>query len=148
MEERISISRQIERFVKNIAQKFPAHDECSIMSDIHLFVSPDSGELVASDDDDNEITRCVITEWIESTNENFYADVTSILREELGRLGDIVTAMGLLKPYSFVLEGDDHMHISELYLVDDDLNIIGGDLLKGFDEELDAFFNKLMKDED
>lgn len=146
MEERVSVSRQIERFVKNIIQKFPAQDECPIMSDIHLFVSPETGELVASDDDDNEITRCVITEWIECTDENFYANVASVLREELERLGGIVETMGLLKPYSFVMEGDEHAHISELYLVDDELNIIGGDLLEGVDEELDAFFNKLMKD--
>jgi len=147
MEERMAVARQIERFINKIAQKFPSQEDCCVMSDIHLFVSPETGELVASDDDDNEITRCVIGEWIESKNEDFYDAAAKILREELERLDGTVSNLGILKPYSFVLEGDEHRHISELYLVDDEFNIIGGDLLKGLDDDLDAFFDKLMKDE-
>ncbi len=142
----MSIARQIERFVNKLAQKYPAQDECSLMSDIHLFVSPETGELVAYDDDDNEITRCVIEQWIETKNENFYDAATKILREELERLDDVVSTLGILKPYSFVLEGEEHRHIAELYLVDDEFNIIGGDLLEDWDKDLDAFFDKLMSD--
>ena len=147
MEERMSISRQIERFVNKVAQKFPVQDESSIMSDIHLFVSPETGEPVASDDDDNEITRCVIEQWIETKNENFYDAAAKILREELERLDGVVSNLGILKPYSFVLEGDEHRHIAELYLADDEFNIIGGDLLEDWDKDLDAFFDKLMSDD-
>ena len=53
---------QVERFIRKVAQKFPApesDDETSQMTDIHVRVSQDSGELLAFDDDDNEITRCV-----------------------------------------------------------------------------------------
>lgn len=147
MEERKNISMQVERFINKIAQKFPASDDCSVMSDIHLFVSPDTGELVACDDDDCEITRCVVSEWIDSKDEGFYDTAAKILREELERMDKVVAGMGILKPYSFVLEGDEHKHLAELYLVDDEFNIIGGDLLDGFDDELDAFFEKLMKDD-
>ena len=52
--------QQISRALKKIAQKFPPHDEPSLLTDIHLRVSQDSGELVAFDDEDQEITRCVI----------------------------------------------------------------------------------------
>lgn len=147
MEEKVSISRQIERFINKVAQKFPVHEECCLMSDIHLFVSPETGELVASDDDDKEITRCVISEWIECKNENFYDVAAKILREELTRLCELVSNLGILKPYSFVLEGEGHQHVAELYLVDDELDIIGGDLLEGFDDDLNAFFDKLMSEE-
>lgn len=147
MEERISISRQIERFVNKIAQKFPVQEECTLLSDIHLFVSPETGELVAYDDNDDEITRCVIGEWIESKNENFYDATAKVLREELVRLDNVVSNLGILKPYSFVLEDDEHRHIAELYLADDEFNIIGGDLLEGFDEDLDTFFDKLMSED-
>ena len=53
---------KLERVFKKIAQKLPATDDPVLMSDIHLCVSQDSGELLAYDDNDNEITRCVVDE--------------------------------------------------------------------------------------
>lgn len=49
-----------------------------------------------------------------------------------------------MKPYSYVLEDDDKDSIAELYVVDDDTIIVGGDLMDGLDEDLDHFFNQLM----
>ena len=57
-------TQQIERFLKKIAQKFPTNDEISALTDIHVRVSQESGEMLAFDDDDNEITRCVVEQWI------------------------------------------------------------------------------------
>ena len=53
-------TQQIERFLKKIAQKFPLNEETSLVTDIHVRVSQESGEMVAFDDDDKEITRCVV----------------------------------------------------------------------------------------
>ena len=58
--------QQIERFLKKIAQKFPSTQEPIVMTDIHLRVSQFSGDLMAFDDEGNEITRCVVEEWIET----------------------------------------------------------------------------------
>jgi hypothetical protein len=54
--------------------------------------------------------------------------------------------MSILKPYSFVLEDDDHEHIAELYLVDDDTAIMDKELMAGLDKDLDSFLDKLLKD--
>ena len=53
---------QVERFIKKVAQKFPTveESEASLLTDIHIRVSQDSGEMLAFDDDDVEITRCVV----------------------------------------------------------------------------------------
>lgn len=48
--------QQIERFLKKVAQKFTANDCDMPMTDIHLRVSQDSGDLMAFDDSDDEIT--------------------------------------------------------------------------------------------
>ena len=45
--------QQIERFLKKIAQKFPTSDEASLVTDIHIVLFQESGELIAFDDDDN-----------------------------------------------------------------------------------------------
>lgn len=136
----------IERFIGKIAAKFPATDEPSIMTDIHLTISPDSGELMAFDDNDEEITRCVVDEWINYQGEDFYDVAASVLRATLQKLHEKVDNMGLLKPFSFILETEEHEHYSELYLVDSDIKIIGGDLMQGLDKELDNFFDQLFKD--
>ena len=51
--------------------------------------------------------------------------------------------MAILKPYSYVLIGEDHETIAELHLVDDDTILISGDLMKGLGNDLDNFWNKL-----
>ncbi|MDD6505912.1 MAG: hypothetical protein PUF39_00785 [Prevotellaceae bacterium] len=136
--------QQISRALRKIAQKFPPHDEPSLLTDIHLRVSQDSGELVAFDDEDQEITRCVIEQWIDNKEENFYTQVTNLLRNETKKMGDTIDSMGIMKPFCFVLEDEDKTTVSDLYLADDDTVIIGDDLMKGLDKDLDSFFEKLM----
>lgn len=74
--------QQIERFLKKIAQKFPSTQEPIVMTDIHLRVSQFSGDLMAFDDEGNEITRCVVEEWIENNNDDFYKNITAQLRSK------------------------------------------------------------------
>jgi len=116
------------------------------MTDIHLTISQNSGELMAFDDDDNEITRCIVDEWINCQNNDFYDNAAAILRERLQKLHTVIDGMGLIKPFSFILENGEHEHFSELYLVDSDIRIIGGDLMAGLDEDLDKFFKELIKE--
>ena len=56
----------------------------------------------------------------------------------------MVEDMSILRPYSFVLENDDHEHLDELYVADGDTIIIGGELLPNLDQDLDSFFEKLI----
>lgn len=136
--------QQIERFVKKIAQKFPQSHEASQLTDIHIRVTQESGEMMAFDDDENEITRCVVEQWIDNKDEDFYDQVLLILRNQFKRLRKIIDDLGILKPYSLVLENDDKEPMGELYLADDDTVIVSGDLMEGLDKELDDFFNDLM----
>jgi hypothetical protein len=136
---------QVERAINKIAQKFPNLENNTALTDIHIRVSQDSGELLAFDDDDREITRCVVEQWIESKDEHFYHSVTHILQSCLRKLNNVVEQMGILRPFSFVLEDDEKNHVAELHLVDDDTSIITGELLQNLDEDLDSFMKDLMK---
>ncbi len=139
--------QQIRRFLNKVAQKFPANDETDIMTDIHIRASQDNGDLMAFDDNDNEVTRCVVEQWINYTGEDFYPSVTSLLRNEITTLKASLETLGIMKPYSFVLENDDKEGVAELYLVDDDTIIIGDELMKDLDTDLDSFLNNLMKED-
>lgn len=141
--------QQVERYIRKVAQKFPTPEsetDASVLTDIHVRVSQDSGELLAFDDDDNEITRCVVEQWIDNKDDNFYDEVAKCLRQLLRKNSQIVDAMGILKPYSFVLEDDDKENLGELYLADDDTVIVGGDLMEGLDSDLDHFLDDLLKE--
>ena len=139
-------AQQIERAIRKIAQKMPLSEETSRFTDIHLRVTQESGELVAFDDEEQEITRCVVEQWIDNKDENFYEEVATVLRKELHRNQNVAGNLGIVKPYSFVLEDDDKESVAELFVADDDTIIIGGDLMEGLDKELDDFFDNLMKE--
>lgn len=137
-------TQQIERFLKKIAQKFPPREDSSIVTDIHVRVSQGSGEMLAFDDDDNEVTRCVVEQWINNNDEDFYNVVEQTLISTFSVLSAIADSLGILKPYSFVLENDDKDTIAELYIADDDTVIIGKDLMEGLDSDLNLFLEKLL----
>lgn len=136
--------QQVERAFRKVADKFPPEEEAILMTDIHLRVNQDSGELTVFDDDDKEITRCVVEQWIENKDDNFYNDVAATLRSVLNKHKKQVEKMSILKPFSFVLEDDERESITELYLVDDDTVIIDEELMSGLDKDLDDFLEKLL----
>ena len=138
--------QQVERALRKISDKFPPNEEATMLTDIHIRVTQETGELVAYDDDDNEITRCIIEQWIDNKEESFYNDAANTLRSVLAKHKQQVEQMSILKPYSFVLEDDDCEHLCELYLGDDDTVIIDEELMKDLDKDLDDFFAQLMKD--
>jgi hypothetical protein len=139
-------TQQIERAIKKIADKYPATQEASTLTDIHIRVTQESGELMAFDDDDKEITRCVVEQWIDNKDDDFYEQIVPILRRCIEKQKALVDGMGILKPYSLVLEDEDKEHMGELYVVDDDTVIIDSELMADLDKDLDDFFNKLLKD--
>ena len=136
--------QQIERAIRKVADKFPPVEEPTVLTDIHLRVNQETGELLAFDDDDNEITRCVVEQWIDNKDDNFYDEVTAALRKTIASKREMVNQMSILKPYSFVLEDEERENIAELYVVDDDTVIIDKDLMEGLDKDLNDFLNQLL----
>lgn len=135
----------IDRFLGKLARKFPKNSETGVMTDLHLRVNQDSGDLMAFNDDGDEITRCVVEQWIDNKDDNFYQQVALTLRRELERNRQQSDGLGILKPYSYVLEDEEGESKAELYVADDDTVILGGDLMEGLDKDLDSFFDDLMK---
>ena len=138
--------QQIERAIRKIADKFPPSEEANVMTDIHFRVTQDTGELMAFDDNDEELNRCIIEDWIDNTDDDFFEQIPSVFRKCLDKMRDTVENMSILKPFSFVLENDDKESVAELYLVDDETVIIDPDLMQGLNEDLDDFFKKLFED--
>ena len=137
--------QQIDRAIRKIVDKYPTTVEATLMTDIHIRVTQETGEMVAYNDDDVEISRCVVEQWINNADDNFYEKIAFVIRKCLDKQKDMIEQMSILKPFSFVLENDDKESVEELYLVDDETVIIDPDLMEGLGEDLDAFLEKLLK---
>ena len=135
--------QQLERAIRKVADNFPAGSD-AIMTDIHLQVKPSSGELLAFDDNDEELTRIVVEQWINSGDELSDEAATLICRCLEDMRETTVDSMSVLHPFSFVLMDEDGETLRDLYLVDDDTIIINTNLLEGLDEELDQFMKDLL----
>lgn len=135
--------QEIERALRKIIAKYPA-DRDAVLTDIHLEVRPETGDFLAYDDDDRELNRCVVEQWIDNKDEDFYAQITPILNERIEALRTDIDRMSVLHPFSFVLVDSDHETLSDIYLVDEDQQIIGGSLLPNLEAELDEFMKNLF----
>lgn len=144
MKETEQALQQIERAIGKVADKFPSTAEATLMTDIHFRVNQETGELVAFDDNDKEITRTVIEPWIANTDDDFYDSVTSSIRKCLANRKEVIEEMSVIKPFSFVLEDEDKESVAELYIVDGDTVIIDPEMMPDLDKDLDDFLRHLL----
>jgi hypothetical protein len=79
--------------------------------------------------------------------DDFYENMERILSNLLCNLKNrgAFDKLTIMKPFSFVLVDDDKETIAELLLLDDDTLLVNEELLKGLDEELDAFLKDLLE---
>ncbi len=140
---------QIATALRKAVSIYPSEDGRTVVTDIHLQPRQDSGELVFYDDDDKELSRVLIAEWVDYRDADFEKAAEHVLRDELRQLKEkgAMDNLCIMKPYSFVLVDYDKETIAELLLMDDeDTLLLSEELLKGLDEELDAFLKDLLKD--
>lgn len=134
--------------LKTALCRYASEGDETVVTDIHLQPNSESGELIIFDDDDQELSRTIINEWVEYESDDFYTVVEPILRAEVEALKESgkLEKLCLMKPYSFVLVDEDKETVAELLLVDEDeILLLNDELLKGLDEELDAFLKDLLE---
>ena len=144
----MSISREthdkLQSVIEKMTKEFITAEETKV-TDFHIKVNGENGELVINDDDNNALARVHIIEW-----EGVYDEAVfeRELRGILGKMQDNGTFdnLNIAKPYSFVLTDEDDVAIVDLLIVDDDTLILSEDLLEGFDEEMNQFLKQLLED--
>lgn len=137
----------LENTIKKAVSRYNCVCDQAIVTDIHLQVTPNIGELSIYNDDDEVLANTTIEEWGTYDGNDFNKDIERILS---GLLNDMKNAgdfdkMTILKPFSFVLVDEDKETLAELLLIDDDTLLVNEELLKGLDEELDEFLKKLLE---
>lgn len=146
MEVSESTLNKIGRALTKAASKFPEGAEPLPLTDILIQVKQESGELLIFDDDDNELTRCVVDEWIGNNNDSFYDDALEVIQHYITDHKELAESFNVLRPYTFVLIDEDKETIADLYVVDDDTIVLSGQFLEGLQDDLDAFWEELEKE--
>ncbi len=142
--QQTSVQSALRRVLAKVVEKFPAQVEVLPVTDLYIRLKPEGGEVLVFDDDDHEVTRCVVEDWIGNTQENFYDRAAPLLQAEIAAMQKQVAQMGILKPFSFVLQDEDGETVADLYLVDTDHIVLDAELMKGLDQDLNAFLQQLM----
>lgn len=138
--------QQIERAITKVAGKYSQLKE-PVLTDIYIQVIQESGEILIYNDDDVELHRCVVEEWIENTQEDFYNQIVPVLSQCISKSRTVVDTMQIMRPFSFVLVDDEHETVQDIMYIDNEETVIlDGKLLKGMDEELEAFLRHLLED--
>jgi len=138
--------QQIQRAIHKVADKFPASAD-PVMTDLHMQVKPESGELRIFNDDMEELMRIVVDQWLEPTEDDLYEAAITAIKQSINGLREEVEKMSILHPFSFVLMDEDGETMSDIYIVDDDTVMLDTELLAGLDKELDDFLANLLKED-
>ena len=131
-----------------ISRYMGGSEENQVVTDIHLQPRQDSGELIIYNDDDGELSRAIVEDWVDYDEDDFDTEVVRILRNVLNEMksGGAFDDLNIMKPYSFVYVEDEKESITELLVMDEnDTVVIDEELMKGLDEDLDRFLDDLMK---
>lgn len=138
----------VKSSIEEALGKYVADGNRTMITDIHLQPKQDSGELVILNDDDEVLSQVTVQEWVNYDGERFYDLVESVLRKILMNIQDskALENLCLMKPFSFVMIDEEKETVAELLLVDDsETMFLSDELLKGLDEELDAFLKELLE---
>ncbi|MDD7251615.1 MAG: hypothetical protein PUH21_06350 [Prevotellaceae bacterium] len=139
--------QQLDELFGELEKHYSPGSDSPIMTDISFQAHQDSGELTAYDDDDQEIASEVIDEWIDYPEANFNEVVRETLKQYLRSNRERVLSLSIIHPFSFVLVDGDLETVSDIYQVDDDsIMIEHEELMKGLDQDLNAFITKLLKE--
>ena len=136
--------RHLEESIEKMAKAFVTAEETKV-TDFHIKVNGENGELTIDDDDNNPLARVHIIEWEGVHDEEvFEKELRTVLSnmQEAGAFDNL----NIAKPYSFVLTDEEDQAIVDLLIIDDDTLILSEDILKGFDEEMNEFLKHLLED--
>ena len=144
----MSLSRETQEMLQDAIKKMASNyitAEESAVTDFHMKVNRDNGELTILDDDDKTLARVHIKEWEDEHND---AAIEKDLQSELTKMQQqgMFESLNIAKPYSFVLTDEDDQSIVDLLIIDDDTLMLNADLLEGFDEEMNTFLKKLLEE--
>lgn len=140
----LKFKKQLDKIISHYSA---INDSEYIVTDFHIIVNPSTGSFQILNDDEFVLASDAIDEWaIEKDNSKTAESIQNDIKNQLEELNkqDFFNSLNIYKPFSFLFENEDNEILSELFVVSDEEIIVSEELLKGLDEELNEFINKLL----
>lgn len=143
--EKESLSEIIKESFKNII--FENSDNL-VVTDIHIQPFLYDNYVYVYDDDDNLLSegKCIWSQDLD--REAFYNEFLGEIKLIIKDLKDkkFFNDINIFQPFSVVLIDENKETICDVDIVDNDTIVLSDDLLDGWEEELDDFIEKLLRE--
>lgn len=122
--------------------------DSEVITDIHIQVSDDTGDMTIFNDEDATLAIATIGEWADHKDEE---DLEQQIKFDLCEVIKSMAAehafekVNIMRPFSFVLVDESKETIEDLFIVDDDVLIVNHELLPDLDSDLNDFLENLLK---
>lgn len=122
--------------------------ESEAITDIHIYVNVDTGDMSIFNDEDATLASATIGEWADHKDED---NIEQQIKDDLCQIINNMASehafdnVNIMRPFSFVLVDDNRETVQDLYIVDDDVLIVNHELLPDLDSDLDNFLKNLLK---
>ncbi len=144
----MSLSREakemLQKAIEKMAKEYITAEE-SRVTDFHIKVNGENGDVTVSNDDGCLLARVHILEWENVHDEQLFEKELRNILVKMQKQG-LFDNLNIAKPYSFVLTDDEDLAYVDLLIVDDDTLVLSESLLEGFDEEMNQFLKHLLEE--
>lgn len=144
----MSLSREAKEMLQKAIEKMASNyitAEESAVTDFHIKVNGENGDVTVSNDDGCLLARVHILEWENVHDEQLFEKELRNILVKMQKQG-LFDNLNIAKPYSFVLTDDEDLAYVDLLIVDDDTLVLSESLLEGFDEEMNQFLKHLLEE--
>jgi len=146
----MKIQAVIESTFTKVLEKIEKDGLINQISDLHVQIDQESGEISVFDDTESLLEKTVIFDWVENKQPEdiFNKHAISLIKTALVSLAakEAFEHPNITKPFSVNLSDEDFTVIEELLFIDDAVLRLDDPLLKDLDADLDDFLDKLLSD--
>lgn len=143
--EKESLSEIIKESFKN---RIFENSDNLVVTDIHIQPFLYDNYVYVYDDDDNLLSegKCLWSQDVD--REAFYNEILGEIKLIIKDLKDkkFFNDINIFQPFSVVLIDENKETICDVDIVDNDTIVLSDDLLDGWEEELDDFIEKLLRE--
>lgn len=142
----------LDRAFKKALEQLRDTETRAATVDLFLQANIENGVFSVLDDEDRELVSVQIPEWqekFETLDEDAELKaLEELLRDIVHKANDaaLFDNLNILKPFSILLVDEEMETLSELLLIDDEQYKLDDHFLQKMDQDLDAFYKKLMSD--
>lgn len=153
MENKGQLQSSIETALRKAADKYKSEYPESALTDLFIQANQDKAELSIYDDENHLLYATKIQAWINDEEEdkdeetfNLEAEQAVTAAVKRSDSNGLFKEINILEPFSVILVDTQFDTIRELFTIDSDQLVIGEELMKDWEKDLDNFMEQIARD--